>query len=337
MYFKAKTLDDVLRRVLKKLTHDDAVSIKASRGESSEIAGILFQITHPRARLSRTEKRGLIFSPLGELFWYLSGSESLKQIAYYVPRYKKESTDKKTIYGAYGPRLFSKEGRSQITNVIDLLRRRPFSRRAVIQLFEARDLDHEQVPCTCTLQFLIRRKHLHLFVYMRSNDAFMGLPHDVFAFTMIQELMARSLAVEMGTYKHMVGSLHLYSEHAADAKQYLKEDWQETEEMPPMPPGDPWARVKQMVRWEKTLRAGSSLEIDKLDVELYWKDILRLLQIFAVSKNEKNTRTINSIKKKMSSKVYDAYIDQRRRKLEKNVEDQRPVQVPMFSQETEKN
>ena len=172
---------------------------------------------------------------------------------------------------------------------------------------------------------------------MRSNDAFMGLPHDVFAFTMIQELMARSLAIEMGTYKHMVGSLHLYSEHAADAKQYLKEDWQETEEMPPMPPGDPWARVKQMVRWEKTLRAGSSLEIDKLDVELYWKDILRLLQIFAVSKNEKNTRTINSIKKKMSSKVYDTYIDQRRRKLEKNVGDQRPVQVPMFLQETEKN
>jgi thymidylate synthase len=331
MYFKAKTLDDVLRRVLKKLTNDEATSIKASRGESSEVTGVLFQITRPRARLSRTEKRGLIFSPLGELFWYLAGSESLRQIAYYVPKYKKESTDKKTIYGAYGPRLFQKEGRSQIDNVLDLLRRKPWSRRAVVQIVEARDLAHEQVPCTCTLQFLIRKKQLHMYVYMRSNDAFMGLPHDVFAFTMIQELMARSLAVEMGSYKHMVGSLHLYDEHLASAKQYLKEDWQETEEMPPMPPGDPWVRVKQMVRWERTLRAGTPLEIDTLDVELYWKDLLRLLQIFAISKKEKSTRSITALKKKMSSKVYDAYIDQRRKKLEQKVEDQKPIQVPMFN------
>jgi thymidylate synthase len=48
------------------------------------------------------------------------------------------------------------------------------------------------------MQFIVRREELHLFVCMRSNDAFMGLPHDVFAFTMLQELVARLIGCELG-------------------------------------------------------------------------------------------------------------------------------------------
>jgi thymidylate synthase len=33
---------------------------------------------------------------------------------------------------------------------------------------------------------------------MRSNDAYLGLPHDVFCFTMLQEIIARSLGREIG-------------------------------------------------------------------------------------------------------------------------------------------
>ena len=60
------------------------------------------------------------------------------------------------------------------------------------------------------MQFLVRRGSLHMVVHMRSNDAFLGLSHDIFAFTFIQELVARSLGLKLGTYKHMVGSLHIY-------------------------------------------------------------------------------------------------------------------------------
>jgi thymidylate synthase len=320
MYFKAKTLDDVLRRVLKKLTKEDAPRMRASRGNLSEITGVLFQITHPRARLSRTEKRGLIFSPLGELFWYLAGTDSLKQIEYYVPKYRDESVDKKTVYGAYGPRLFEKKGINQVSEIIQLLKKRPASRRAVVQLFEARDLTHEKPPCTCTLQFLIRDNRLQLLVNMRSNDAFIGLPHDIFAFTMIQELVARSLGLEIGPYKHMVGSLHLYDKHLKGAKAYLSEEWQETAEMPQMPPGDPWKRVKQVVALERNIRNGTDVNIKQLKLERYWEDILRLFQIYHIVKVGGDTRSIGSIKKMMSTKIYDPYIDQRRRKSENAVE-----------------
>ena len=93
--------------------------------------------------------------------------------------------------------------------MLSLLRDKSTSRRAVIQVFDAVDLTkpHKDIPCTCTLQLLLRDRRLHMLASMRSNDVFKGLPHDVFAFTMLQEIMARSLGVEIGTYKHAVGSL----------------------------------------------------------------------------------------------------------------------------------
>src|SRR5690606_18825384 len=135
-----------------------------------------------------------------ELLWYLSGSNKLDFICYYLRHYKKFSDDGKTIHGGYGPRLFDLRGNNQIENIISLLRRKRDSRQAVIQLFDANDLaeEHKDIPCTCTLQFLVRQDRLHLVTSMRSNDAFWGLPHDIFSFTMLQEIMARSLDLEIG-------------------------------------------------------------------------------------------------------------------------------------------
>jgi thymidylate synthase len=45
---------------------------------------------------------------------------------------------------------------------------------------------------------------------MRSNDAYVGLPYDIFLFTSLQELMASELDIEIGTYYHSVNSLHIY-------------------------------------------------------------------------------------------------------------------------------
>ena len=261
MYITEKTLDDLLYRVVSKLLQRGA-TIGASRGKTSELTGVLLHLTDPRARLSRTEKKGHIFSCLGELLWYLSKSNSVQFISHYVPKYEKESDDGHTVYGGYGPRLFAMRGEyDQIQNVITLLRNRPSSRRAVIQLFDAEDIaqDHIEIPCTCTLQFLIRERRLNMITYMRSNDAFFGLPHDVFAFTMLQEIVARSLGVELGTYKHCVGSLHLYDEHRISAQQYIEEGYQARVRMPPMPTGDPFRSIGMLLQAESTIRNGHAV------------------------------------------------------------------------------
>src|SRR5207247_7673262 len=100
--------------------------------------------------------------------------------------------------------------------------------------------EHKDIPCTCTLQFMIRKDRLYLFTNMRSNDAFLGMAHDIFCFTMLQEIVARDLSIDIGTYKHSVGSFHLYETSVNSAKGYLSEGWQPTDTaMPPMPIGDP--------------------------------------------------------------------------------------------------
>ena len=310
MYLSDSTLDDLLRRVFARLLKSKN-SIHPTRGSAREISGVLLRLTNPRARLSRTEKKGKVFSCLGELLWYLAKSRELSFIGYYIAQYRKESEDGMTVHGAYGPRLFAFEKNDgekvdQIKNIIELLKRNRYSRRAVIQLFDATDIavERKEVPCTCTLQFMVRGKRLHMFVSMRSNDAYFGLPHDVFAFTMLQEIIARSLNLELGFYKHFVCSLHLYENNVKGAEQFLKEGLQTRVTMPPMPAGDPWKSVSKLIHAERVIRNGHKLNPDKVNLHRFWTDIIRLLLIYRVWRDSKKSKKkeIDQIKKRMSTK-----------------------------------
>jgi thymidylate synthase len=318
MYIKEKSLDDLLHKVTSKLLKSRN-RIKASRGDATELTGVLLQLTDPRARLSRTEKKGHVFSCLGELLWYLAGTNDLHFISYYVARYEQESDDGQTVYGGYGPRLFNMAGQhNQIENVLNLLKKKPGSRRAVIQLFDAEDIarHYKEIPCTCTLQFMVRNDRLHMITYMRSNDAFLGLPHDIFSFTMLQEIMARAIGVDIGAYKHAVGSLHLYDRRRKDAQQYIDEAFQLRVPMPPMPSGDPWRSIRVVLDAECQIRNGNVVDASALNIGPYWEDLVRLLQIFRFYKNG-DTQNIAQLNRRMASDVFAPYIEQKRKTARK--------------------
>lgn len=334
MYMSAQTLDDLLLRVLTALLKSKN-RIEPSRGPATELAGVLLKIANPRARISRTEGRSLLFSCLGELLWYLSGNKSLRFIRYYVAKYAKESDDGRTLYGGYGPRLFKMRGINQIENVVGLLRRNRDSRRAVIQLFDAADIAkyHKEIPCTCTLQFMVRRQRLEMFTNMRSNDAFLGLPHDVFAFTMLQEIIARTLGLELGAYKHAVGSLHLYEPDRKRAQRLVDEGWQTTKlSMPAMPLGDPWGPIRKVLKAENAIRRRVTIDPSKLKLDDYWVDIVRLLQIYKKFR-EKKSREIARLKSEMSNPVYNTYIDRKERDSQKPVARPRSLQKTLSGEE----
>lgn len=313
MFIKAKTLDDLLREVFKKLLKSKQF-ISATRGNSKELDGVLLELSNPRARLSRTERKGTIFSCLGELLWYLSTTNDLDFISYYIRHYSEngESEDGKTVYGGYGPRLFNMRGTNQIRNIISLLQDKPHTRRATVQLFNAEDLNdnHKEIPCTCTLQFLIRDKQLHMFTYMRSNDAYLGLPHDIFAFTMLQEILSKTLNVGLGKYKHSVGSLHLYTKHFEWASEFIDEGWQEKILMPPMPDGDPWKPIHMLLDAEEKIRTDEDVDLTELKLDEYWSDLARLLQIYHYLKTE-DLKSVVAVKNMMSSNIYETYIRSR--------------------------
>jgi thymidylate synthase len=337
MYLKAATLDDLLKLTFLALLKSK-VRLTATKGPNTELSGVVLELTQPRARISRTDVKGHVFSCLGELFWYLAKSNNSAHIQYYIQLYKKFTEPDGTVRGAYGPRIFGGK-RSQYDYIIRTLRKKTTSRQAVIQIFDSSDLrrKYKDTPCTCTLQFIVRDNALSMIVHMRSNDAYMGLPHDVFAFTMIQEILARELGCRIGTYKHMVGSLHLYDCDVEKVGEFLSEGVQSTKSMPDMPIGNQWDNISQVIQIEETLRLG---RIDALSASAmarklpaYWSDIARLFAIYKITKEygiAKSTHSINnamardalrqvvSIRKEMTSQYYASYIRKRTISLQRS-------------------
>lgn len=154
---------------------------------------------------------------VGELLWYLSGSNKVSDISKYSSVWERLSDDGEHVNSAYGHRIFHHFGFDQWEHVKNQLRKDPMSRQAVIHIKDASNAPTKDMPCTVSLQFFIRDNKLFLITYMRSNDLWMGFTYDVFNFTALQVKMAMELGVELGTYTHVAGSLHLY-----------KRDWRET-------------------------------------------------------------------------------------------------------------
>lgn len=286
-------------------------TIYPTKGSALELTGVTLELTNPRARLSRTETRGKPFSCLGELCWYLAGTDDVSFIEHYLSTYG-ENADGDRLLGAYGPRLYDWRGIDQMSNVARLLQTKKDTRQAVVQLFDASDLAQVQrdVPCTCALQFLLRNGKLHLIAYLRSNDAYLGLPHDIFCFTMLQEIMASTLSATLGSYKHVVGSLHLYDKNVTRARQFLSEGWQSTQdEMPQMPCEPPDDAISKLLQAEQAIRNGESLETLKLEeLDAYWADLVRLLEAFKAHKDN-DGKAIRDLQDCMTSVVYHTFLE----------------------------
>lgn len=313
MEIEGLSLDAVLHQLYRKLL-EHGQSAGGTRGDHREILGVTLRISKPRARISRSENRGKPFSALGELIWYLSGLDTLEFIRPYVSRYADDAVNG-TLEGAYGPRLTRmRDGIDQFASVEALLKERPESKRAVVQLFNAEDIatHHKEIPCTTTWQFLLRHGRLHMSVTMRSNDAYFGLPHDVFCFTMIQEMMARRLGAEMGEYVQYVGSMHVYESKLDAMADYVEEGVQQTIEMPPMPAGNPFELVGHLLKIEQRLRNGEELDASKETADPYWADIVRLLQVFwAREWVEDHPNRLKQLRAELADSIYHPYVDAR--------------------------
>ncbi len=188
-------------------------------------------LSHPVRKLSASYAAA-------ELIWYLSQETDIAGIVAYAPRYERFAEDGKA-FGAYGWRWRNNPGfasraethgvpyRSQLEVAFELLARTPNTRQAIVAHWDSADClhalagDKKDLPCTLSLQFFARDGKLHMVTNMRSNDAWLGLPYDVFCFTGIQRIMADALGLGHGTYTHLVGSMHVYQEHYPKCEQVI--------------------------------------------------------------------------------------------------------------------
>ncbi len=269
---KFDSLDDILLYTYKKTLAND-IEIEGKRGSILELHNFAFTLNNPRSRTSSSLDRRLVKSKFAEFAWYLSADPDKTEIVKYIDAYNKEEAENKKILGAYGPKIFGNVNKvSQYDRVVGQLKKRMSSKQAYICIseienYKIRTEKFASPPCTIGLHFLVRDKKLHLTAFMRSNDAYYGLPHDLFCFTMLQEMLSIELQLELGTYSHVCTSMHIYKKNLPRVKKYIEEGHFEMIEMPEMQNLDDDQRdivTKAFMKPE--------LELDIQPLPPYWKD-----------------------------------------------------------------
>lgn len=322
LIIEGRYLDEILRKLYGELSKSTD-TFEASKGEGKDLLGPKIILKDPRARISATANRGILISAMGEFCWYMAGSADLDFIRFYIRNYPpKEATG--SIEEAYGPRLIGtgELGRSfnQIERVIDRLRRKPDTRRAVISILEPSDPEpgKAEAPCTIALQFIRRRERLHLIAMMRSNDAYLGFPHDVFCFTMIQEIAARSLGIQVGEYHHFATSLHLYEHDQDKVSAYLDEGFQSpTFAMPKMPSGCQLDNLKAFLATEQSIRSGAITTAAQIKLPQYWRDLALVLLRLGDSRFKRGAKTLEDNFSNIRNSFYKNFFIKRPKMLPK--------------------
>lgn len=155
-----------------------------------------------------------------EAHWILSGDNRVETIRPYANAIANFSDNQHVFQGAYGPKITE-----QLRYTCDTLYNDPDSRQAVISIWRENPRASKDIPCTLTLQFLIRDGQLNCIANMRSSDLWLGWVYDVFNFSMISAWIAIELQLnsslrdlKLGTLYLNAGSQHIYDVNVDQAR-----------------------------------------------------------------------------------------------------------------------
>lgn len=189
-------------------------------------------------------------SILAETLWFLQGRTDLESLrADGCTWWDEWALPDDTVGRAYGAQMRhwkKPDGteQDQLDWVINEIKANPNSRRLVMTMWNAGELDDMALPpCHGALiQFYVRKgkqrvPKLDLMVYIRSSDMFLGLPTNIPSYSLVQRMVAQVTDLEVGELTIQLGDAHIYLNHEEQVRTLLS-------------------------RWEDTLPAGPTLEID---------------------------------------------------------------------------
>lgn len=218
--FEGDTADSVWRTAFSSLRDVGQVQIGRG-GETRELLHTVFGIHDPRQRwtVGRLPAVNPAFA-IAEVVWIICGRNDAEFLNYWNRQLPKYAGDSSVYHGAYGFRLRQHLGIDQLERAYLALKHNSMSRQVVLQIWDGRvDFPDEagqgvnqDIPCNVMSILKIRREQLEWMQINRSNDIFLGVPHNFVQFTTLQEVVAGWLGVPVGTYTHLSDSLHLYIE-----------------------------------------------------------------------------------------------------------------------------
>lgn len=218
--FRARTADEVWRQAYAAVMATAAHAKQASRaGETLELLHVGLEVDDPRQRWVISRRPGI--SPafaIADALWILAGSNDADVMNYWFRDLPKFAGSGPTYAGAYGHRLRKHFGVDQLKRACAALSSAPSSRQVVLQFWDVSvDLPHADgaprsadVPCNVMSMLKVRDGRLEWTQVLRSNDLHRGLPNNFVQFTLMQEVVAGWLGLEVGGYHQWSDSLHVY-------------------------------------------------------------------------------------------------------------------------------
>lgn len=175
-----------------------------------------------------TTKRVHLKSVVGELIWFLNGSSNVKWLQENRIRiwneWADENGDLGPVYGVQWRSWPTPDGRhiDQLTQILDLVRNNPDSRRMLVSAWNVAELDKMALmPCHAFFQLYVVDGKLSLQIYQRSADMFLGVPFNIASYALLTHMIAQQCDLEVGDLVWTGGDCHIYSNHFEQVTEQL--------------------------------------------------------------------------------------------------------------------
>ncbi len=170
-------------------------------------------------------------SIIHELLWFLKGDTNIAYLKENGVRIWDEWADEKgnlgPVYGYQWRSWPTADGRhiDQITQVVDMIKKNPDSRRLIVSAWNVSDINQMKLPpCHAFFQFYVAEGKLSCQLYQRSADIFLGVPFNIASYALLTMMIAQVCDLQLGDFVHTLGDAHIYSNHVEQAKLQLTRD-----------------------------------------------------------------------------------------------------------------
>lgn len=141
---------------------------------------------------------------------------------------------KKVLKTAYGYRWRHAFGRDQLELAVQELKTNPTNRQLFISAWDPRSdglggPQPKNIPCPVGFTVSRCRDDLHMAVFIRSSDVFVGLPYDVMGYALTADAIAATVGLRPKSLHFTLAHAHLYKPHWNATRACLTADWSESE------------------------------------------------------------------------------------------------------------
>ncbi|CAH8453532.1 unnamed protein product [Dicrocoelium dendriticum] len=118
---------------------------------------------------------------------------------------------------------YTGQGVDQLSEVIRLIRERPWDRRMLVVSWNVRDLKQMALPpCHCLFQFFVANNELSCQLYQRSADMGLGVPFNIASYALLTFMIAHLTGLKPGEFVHTMGDAHIYTNHREALSEQIK-------------------------------------------------------------------------------------------------------------------